>query len=75
MTITQIILSFFVIWSLCVFLMLPAGIQTPDNPAPLEAQGAPKKTFFMRKLFAAALLAVLFTGLLYAIIHYKLVQT
>jgi predicted secreted protein len=74
MTTAQIILSFVVIWSLCVFLTLPVGIREEKNPSPLDARGAPANIRFGRRLLAAALLALFFTAILYFIIDSHLIS-
>lgn len=74
MTVAQTILSYFVIWSLCVFLTLPFGIRPNRNPALLEAQGAPEQAHYMRKIIIAGILAIFFTALLYFVIASKIVS-
>jgi predicted secreted protein len=65
MTLGQIILSYLIIWSLCVFLTLPFGVRPSENPLPLEARGAPERAHYGRKIAIAAVLALGFTALLY----------
>lgn len=74
MTAAQSILSFVVIWSVCVFLTLPVGIRPEEDPSPLDARGAPASIRIGRRLLAAALLALVFTGILYAVIDSHLIS-
>lgn len=75
MTLTQLILSFIVIWSLCVFFLLPVGVKQEDNPGPLEAKGAPKDSHFRRKIAGASLMAIVFTFLLRWVLKSGLIHT
>lgn len=74
MTIAQLILTYIVVFSVCIFWVLPAGITLPSDPGPLEARGAPEKTHFKRKLRWSALIALVITSLLYVIISQDIIR-
>ena len=61
MSLMQGILSYAVIWSLCVFLLLPFGVKPPPQPGAFDAPGAPAKAHFRLKLAGAAVMAAAFT--------------
>lgn len=75
MTITQGALSYVVIWSLCVFLLLPVGVKPPQERGLLESAGAPQRSHFRRKIAGAAIMALFFTWLLQWVLASGLITT
>jgi predicted secreted protein len=65
MTLAQALLSFVVIWAICMFLTLPFGVRPDQDLNPLAAPGAPGNVRFRWRIIAAAFLALLFTTILY----------
>lgn len=65
-----IFFTFLVVWWTCLFVVLPFGVARDETPSQGNDQGAPKQTYFKRKLIINTILSLLLTGM----IHYILVN-
>ncbi len=61
MTIAQGVLVYVVCWWLILFMALPFGVHSPENPAPGESRAAPLKTHLGLKCVFVTLLAAFAT--------------
>jgi len=52
---------YFTVWWICVFVVLPLGIQSEDTPVPGHSPGAPKPVNWRHKLLLTSIIALFLT--------------
>ncbi len=63
-------ISYAVIWWLVLFMVLPFGVQVPEERPKVEYQAAPQGVSVRRKLLLTTLLAFIPTIMLQSAIHF-----
>lgn len=72
MTWLELIFTFFLVWWIAIFAVLPAGIQTQDTPEMGHDPGAPKSADIKRKFIRTTIIASCITLIIYAIDFFDL---
>lgn len=59
--------TFFIVWFITMFAVIPFGLKAPDKDNPNHYAGAPTGLKIKRKLVINTLLAIVITGLIHAL--------
>ena len=66
---TSISAIFFIVWWLCLFMVLPFGVSKVENPEPGHEPGAPAKPMLVRKAIVTTVLAIIATAAIVAMVN------
>ena len=76
MTLPVAIGTYFIVWWLVLFAILPIGVHTPgegDELAPGHADSAPMQPHLLRKFLATTVISAVLFAIVYAVIAYRLI--
>ncbi len=63
------ILIYVLFWFFSLFIVLPFGVRTADNPEPGHDAGAPVNPALKRKALATSILAIILWGIFFYLTH------
>lgn len=66
--------TYFIIWWLVLFMVLPFGVKTPDRPEPGMATSAPERPRLWLKAGATTVIAALVWGIVFALAEFEIVD-
>lgn len=70
MSIMNIIIVYSLSWWVILFIALPIGVKTPDNPETGHASSAPEKPRIWMKIIAATFIAAIITVFYFYFLEY-----
>jgi predicted secreted protein len=77
MTLPVAIGTYFIVWWLVLFTILPIGVRAPgegDEVTPGQADGAPVQPYLLRKFLATTVISAVIFAIVYAVITYRLIS-
>jgi predicted secreted protein len=69
--------TYFIVWWLVLFTVLPIGVRAPgedDEVTPGHADGAPVQPYLLRKFLATTIISAVIFAIVYAVITYRLIS-
>lgn len=66
--------TYFIIWWLVLFTVLPFGVKIPDRPEPGRATSAPERPRLRLKAAATTVIALLIWGIVYGLVESDLID-
>lgn len=64
MSTSLIIATYFTVWWITLFAVLPFWVKTPENPDALHDAGAPEKPHLLKKFLVNTLVAAIVTAII-----------
>ena len=68
------LMVFLIIWWIVLFMVLPWGVQVPDDPEAGHATSAPRNPMLWRKALITTVIALLLWGIAYWLIDSELIS-